>query len=99
MCVGADRQTLVARHEALVVQVEKLRVELAAYSEYDPVELDKRVEDTKRARAAADRFTEHIYCMEGWLKERVPDRESQIGALRDLYGDEWDEEEGGLREL
>ncbi|KAJ4347468.1 hypothetical protein N0V95_005389 [Ascochyta clinopodiicola] len=96
---GGDRKTLVAKHGDLTKQVEKLRTELAAYSDYDPVELDRKIEDTQRLRAAADRFTEHIYCMEGWLKERVLDRESQGRVLKELYGDEWDEEEGGLREL
>ncbi|KAF9692475.1 hypothetical protein EKO04_009342 [Ascochyta lentis] len=96
---GGDRKMLVAKHEDLTNQVEKLRAELATYSDYDPIELDKKVEDTQRLRADADIFTEHIYCMEGWLKERVLDREGQIGALKELYGDEWDEEEGGLREL
>lgn len=96
---GGDRKALVTKHEELAQEVEKLRTELAAYSEFDPVKLDKKREDTRRSRAAADKFTEHIYCMESWLKERVSDRECQIGILRDLYGDEWDEEDEGLREL
>lgn len=96
---GCDRKTLVTRHEELSEEVEKLRTELAAYSEYDPVELDKKIEDTRRSRAAADKFTEHIHCMEGWLKERVPDREGQVGVFKELYGDEWDDEDGGLREF
>lgn len=96
---GGDRKALLTKHEDLTKEVEKLRVELAAYSEYDPIELDKKIEDTRRSRAAADKFTEHIYCMEGWLREWVPERESQLLTLKDLYGDEWDEEEGGLREL
>ncbi|KAF2630803.1 meiotic nuclear division protein 1 [Macroventuria anomochaeta] len=96
---GGDRKTLVTKHEDLTKEVEKLRTELAAYSEYDPIELDKKIEDTRRSQAAADKFTEHIYCMEGWLKERVSDREGQVGVLRELYGDEWDDEDGGLHEL
>lgn len=99
MRVGADRETLVKQHGALETQVQKLRTELAAYSEYDPVELERKIEDTVRERAKAEKFSEHIYCMEGWLRERVPDRESQVSALKQLYGDEWDEEDGGLREL
>lgn len=96
---GGDRKALITKHAELTKEVEKLRTELAAYSEFDPIELDKKIEDTRRSRVAADKFTEHIYCMEGWLKERVPDRESQLAALSDLYGDEWDDEDGGLREL
>jgi hypothetical protein len=96
---GGDRKALITKHEELTKEAEKLRTELAAYSEFDPVELDMKLEDTRRSRAAADKFTEHIYCMESWLKEQIPDRESQIGILKDLYGDEWDEEDGCLREL
>lgn len=96
---GGTRKALITKHEGLTREVEKLRVEFAAYSEFDPVELDKKIEDTRRSRAAADKFTEHIYCMESWLKERIPDRETQVVVLSDLYGDEWDEEDGGLREL
>jgi ribosomal protein L10 len=97
--LGADRKTLVAKQEDLVKEVEALRTALAAYSDYDPVELEKKIEDTRRSRATAEKFTEHIYCMEGWLKEQVVDRDSQVTALSGIYGDEWDEEEGGLREL
>jgi hypothetical protein len=96
---GGDRRALVTKHEELLKEAEKLRAELAAYSEFDPVELDKKMEDTRRSRAAAEKFTEHIYCMERWVKERIPDRESQVVVLMDLYGDEWDEEDGGLGEL
>lgn len=99
MTAGGDRKTLTMKHDDLTIEVEKLRTELAAYSEYDPIELNKKLEDTQRSRAAAVKFTEHIYCMEGWLKERVPDQECQVNALEELYGDEWDDEDEGLREL
>ena len=96
---GGDRKALVKKHDELNQQVEQLRKELATYSEHDPVELDKKIEDTRRLQEAAERFTEHIYCMESWLKERVLDRESQVCILKDYYGEEWDDEDGGLREL
>lgn len=96
---GGDRKTLITKHEALAKEVEKLRIELAAYSEYDPVELDKKIENIGHLRAAAEKFTEHIYCMEGWLKAQVLDREGQTVVLREIYGVEWDDEDGGLREL
>lgn len=96
---GGDRKALVKKYDELNQQVDRLRNELATYSEYDPVELDKKIEDTRRLQEAAERFTEHIYCMESWLKERVPDRESQVCILKDYYGEEWDDEDGGLREL
>lgn len=87
------------KHEELVQQVDKLRAELATYSEHDPVELSKKAEETTRLRIAAEKFTEGICCMEGWLRDRVLERAIQAGLLKELYGDEWDDEDGGLREL
>ncbi|KAF3005772.1 hypothetical protein E8E13_007236 [Curvularia kusanoi] len=96
---GGDRKALVIKHDELHHHVEKLRLELATYSEHDPVELSRKTEETRRLRAAVEQSTEHIYCMEGWLKERVLDRESQVCFLKECYGEEWDDEDGGLREL
>lgn len=92
-------KALVTDHEQLTQQVDRLRAELVIYSEHDPVELEKKIEDTKRLRTAAEKYTEHIYCMEGWLKEHVQERAVQVFLLKDYYNDEWDDEEGGLREL
>lgn len=38
--------------------------------------------------------------MEGWLKEHIDGDKEQMGnIMRMCYGDEFDEEEDGLREL
>lgn len=81
-------------------ELEKLRAELAAYSEQDPIEMEKKAEETQQARANAEKYTDQILTMEGWLKEQVGgEKEAMVNMLKMLYEDEFDEEEQGLREL
>lgn len=99
---GADRKALMTKHAELVKEVEALRQELGAYSEQDPVELDKKAAATQQARMDADRFTDQILVMQGWFKQNVGGGgggEEFVQMLKMLYGDEFDEEEQGLREL
>jgi hypothetical protein len=80
--------------------LESLHKDLAAYSEHDPIEIDKKTEETQRFRAEAETFTDQILSMEGWLREHTGGDKEQMGNLmRTYYGDEFDEEEGCLREL
>ncbi|KAH7072938.1 Mnd1 family-domain-containing protein [Paraphoma chrysanthemicola] len=98
--VGGDRKTLIAKHTELAKELEKLRTELAAYSEQDPVEVEKKAAETQKARDEAEKFTDQIYSMEGWIKTQCAgDKEAITNVLKMLYDDEYDEEEGGLREL
>jgi hypothetical protein len=97
---GGDRKTLITKHGDLTKEVEKLRTELAAYSEQDPVEVEKKAAETQKARSDADKFTDQIYSMEGWFKQQYAgENETVTNIMKMLYGDEYDEEEGGLREL
>lgn len=96
---GDDRKTLIGRHADLTKSLEKLRTELAAYSEHDPVEMEKKAAETKQARLDAEKFTDHILSIEGWLRDAVGDREALFQLQQAVYGDEFDEEERGLREL
>jgi hypothetical protein len=80
--------------------LEDLRKDVVAYSEHDPVEMDKKNGEIQKCRADAEVFTDHILSMEGWLKQQMGgDREQMDNIKRMCYGDEFDEEEGGLREL
>jgi hypothetical protein len=98
--LGGDRKTLITKHGDLTKELERLRQDLAAYSEQDPVEMDKKKEETQEFRNRAEKYTDHILSMEGWLKESTGgDKEQLSGILRQCYDDEFDEEEGGLREL
>ncbi|ORY12125.1 meiotic nuclear division protein 1, partial [Clohesyomyces aquaticus] len=97
---GGDRKTLITKNATLTKELESLRMELAAYSEQDPVEMDKKNEETQRFRNDAEKYTDQILSMEGWLKEHVgSDKEQWVNLMKMCYGEEFDEEEGGLREL
>jgi hypothetical protein len=97
---GADRETLLAKHGDLSKDVKKLRIELAAYSEQDPVEVEKKAAETQQARLDAEKFTDHIYSMEAWVQKQCSlDQMAMTEFRRSNYGDELDEESGELREL
>jgi hypothetical protein len=84
----------------LTKELEKLRTELAAYSEQDPVEVEKKAAETQKARSDAEKTTDHIYSMESWIRNHTSaDPGLTVHVLKTLYDDEYDEEEGGLREL
>ncbi|KAF2877814.1 Mnd1 family-domain-containing protein [Massariosphaeria phaeospora] len=97
---GGDRKTLITRHNDLTKELEKLRQDLAAYSEQDPVEMDKKRDEAHKFRNDAEKHTDQILSMEGWLKDHLGGDKEQLGSIMQMcYGDEFDEEEGGLREL
>lgn len=76
-----------------------MQTELAAYSEQDPKELHKKAAETQQARLDADRLTGQILAMQGWFKQQMGGGEDFLNLLKMLYGDEYDDEEQGLREL
>lgn len=95
-----DRKTLITKHTDLTKTLEKLRTEVAAYSEQDPVEMERKAAETSQARQNAEKFTDQIYSMESWLKSMGSgDAQALDLMLMDLYNDEYDVAEGGLREL
>ncbi|KAF2441318.1 hypothetical protein P171DRAFT_366862, partial [Karstenula rhodostoma CBS 690.94] len=97
---GMDRDSLTTKHASLTKELEQLRQELAAYSEQDPIEVDMKKHEAQQYQAEVDKYTDQILSMECWLKERLSgDAEQMMQTKRLLYGDEFDEEEGGLREV
>ncbi|KAH8731399.1 Mnd1 family-domain-containing protein [Phaeosphaeriaceae sp. PMI808] len=100
METGCDRKAFITRHAGLTRQLEKLRTELAAYSKQDPVEVERKTTETQKACINAEKFTDQIYSMESWIKSQYSgDPETVLNIMKQLYNDEFDEEEGGLREL
>ena len=84
----------------MVKELEDLRKDLVAYSEHDPVEMDKKDGEAQKYKADAEAFTDHILSMEGWLKGHLGGDKEQLGnIMRECYGDEFDEEEGCVREI
>ncbi|KAH9878486.1 hypothetical protein IAQ61_001758 [Plenodomus lingam] len=98
---GEDRATLMAKHTDLQKDIEKLRHELNAYSEQDPVEMEKKVMETTQLREDVGKFSDQILTMEAWLNAQLGggDREQVLNVLKMLYVDEYDEEDQSLREV
>lgn len=61
--------------------------------------MEKKAAETQQARLDAEKFTDQILVMQGWLKDKTDGGEGFLNLLKSLYLDEYDEEEQGLREL
>jgi hypothetical protein len=96
----SDRKSLTARQSTLAKELQQLRTALAAYSENDPVEMEKRKELIRKWKAEAEKWTEQIQTMEDWFKKHgIVDRQQFLLMKQNWYGDEFDEDEGCLREM
>lgn len=93
-----------SREEVMTVKLEvekelkDLMKELATYSENDPTELENKKKQVNVWYEEANECSEDIQSMEGWLKDLTAG-EGLEQLKKDLYGKEYDEEEGGLRDL
>jgi hypothetical protein len=94
-----DRKTLISTNEILTKDLEVLRNEIASYSENDPVEVEKKKEQMAKFKAEAEKWTDQIQSMEAWMKRAGVDKDVLLGMKRHMYGDEFGDEEGGLKEL
>jgi hypothetical protein len=97
---GQDRNSMMNSHTELSKALDALRTELAGYSENDPIEVDSRRKQVEQDRLRVEMLTDAIYSMEGWFKQALGgDKEQLMGMKRSFYGDEYDEEACGLREV
>ena len=96
---GESREDLVASKSELDEEVKALQKQLAAYSDTDPTELERKKKEIETFKDEADQYTDGIYAMEGWFKKMGQDEEGMKEMRLGMYGDEVDEEEGVLKEL
>lgn len=97
---GMNRKTLTDRHARLTEDLKPLRDELACYSDNDPVEIGRKCQEAKSLRQSTEEWSDQIMCMEDWLKNALGgNKEALLNMKRDLYGDHFDEEDQGLKEL
>lgn len=95
-----DRKTATERLDVVKATVETLRRELLGYSGSDPVELEKRKGAVGDYRGKAEKWTEHVWAMEGYLRDELCMGREELESLKMmLYGDDYVEEEGGLVEI
>lgn len=91
--------SVMMREKGLREEVEGLRRELVGYRDGDPGEVLKKKKDVEMFRERAERWTDNVGVLEGWLKGVLGgDRERMEGIRKMFYGDEYMEGEG-LREL
>jgi hypothetical protein len=97
---GNDRRTLTMKHVELMKELETLRTELAAYRENDPVEVEKQRAQVVLNKREVEKRSDEILSMESWVKQRAGGDKAQFLAMKkSWYGDQFDEEEAGLKEL
>lgn len=97
---GGDRVSMMTLHSELGNALDALRTELAGYSDNDPVEVELRKAMIVEEKRRVDVLTDVICSMEGWFKQRMGGDKGQFMAIKQMwYGDEFDEEAGGLREI
>lgn len=95
-----DRAETMAMHDRLVEETNALKIELASYSQNDPVEMERRKTEAVEFRAKVDTLTDQIIEMESYLVGKAGmDRATALLWKREMYGTEFIEEEEGLREL
>jgi hypothetical protein len=64
---GMDRKALLEAHGVLLREMETLDRELACYSDNDPAEVLRKMEETKRLKDSAIRWTDNIESIESFL--------------------------------
>ncbi|KAM0690361.1 hypothetical protein Q7P36_009128 [Cladosporium allicinum] len=96
---GESREHLLGSKRLLESEIEGLRRELATYSENDPTELERKGREAVEWKGVAEQCTDDIYSMEQWLKDTTGGGEALGAMLREMYGSEWGDEAGGLKEL
>ncbi|KAK8218712.1 meiotic nuclear division protein 1 [Phyllosticta capitalensis] len=95
-----SRQRLTQKMETLKTTLAGLRKELVSYSDSDPVELELKRRALQSTQLEAEKWTDQIQSMEMWFREQMGgDREALLNMKRIYYGDEFDDDDEGLREL
>ena len=93
------RQDLVSIHSTLQDEMAVLNGELEQYRDGDPGEVVRKREEVKQLREKAERWTDNVGLLEGWLLRMLGgDRGALEDMRRGLYEGEYVEGEG-LREL
>jgi len=95
---GVDRDALMIVYEELLKEKESLDAGLACYSENDPVAVAEKIEETKRLKDSAIRWTDNIEAVEYYIGRLVNDRAQTADMMARCCGDEYVAGEG-LKEL
>jgi hypothetical protein len=95
---GMDRKVLLEAHGTLLKEAELFNKELASYSDSDPAEIQRKMEEVKNLRASAFKWTDNIEALECMLMDLTKDRNQTAGIMEKGCGDDYVLGEG-LKEL
>lgn len=94
-----DRQTTMELQSKLTSEVKELQKEVDLYRDMDPAVLEEKRKELRRVKDMYEVVTDNIYAMDAEIKKVIYGRKEQQEYFKNLYGDEWSEDDGGLREL
>lgn len=95
---GMDRKALLEAHETLLRELEILNKGLAGYIDNDPAEVESKVEETKKFKQSAMRWTDNIESLECFITSMCGDRAQTAEIMQRVCGDEYVPGEG-LKDL
>jgi DNA repair exonuclease SbcCD ATPase subunit len=93
-----DRETLLGMHKNLLREKAALERELANYSDSDPIEMQRRADETKALKESAEKWTDYIEAVESLIRKLTNDRRATAEMMEKYCGDEYAIGEG-LKEL
>jgi CRISPR/Cas system CMR subunit Cmr4 (Cas7 group RAMP superfamily) len=93
-----DRKALLEAHDTLTKEMESLDKELACYSDNDPADVLRKVEETKKLKDSTIRWTDNIESLESLLINLTGNRAQVAELMRSACGDEYVVGEG-LKDL
>ena len=95
-----DRAKLVAEQARLTEELQTLNAELQSYRDGDPTELLLKKQETQAFQQKAELWTDNVAILEEWLDHALRGDYERLDAIkRSCYGDEYDVEAAGLKEL
>lgn len=95
---GIDRSALLDTHEKLLKEMEVVDKELSLYSNNDPAEVLRKVEEMQKLKDSAIKWTDNIECLQAFLINLTGDRVQAATIMQTACGEEWVVGEG-LKEL
>lgn len=93
-----DRKALLESHDELLKEMKALEKGLACYSDSDPAEVLRKIEETSRLKDSAIRWTDNIEAMESFFTSLTGDRQATSQIMQGACGDEYTDSEG-LKDL
>ena len=94
-----EREALEGKVWALEEEVKGLKKELEVYKDADPGELERKQAEVEGFKARAERWTDNLFLVEGYIERLMGGSKEGMEALRrECYGQEYIEGEG-LAEL